>query len=182
MEHEINRATIWCGSPDMVNESTQSVVFLLIFLLTRQNAGKWTLMYRTAWAINPLVALNLSQRFIQSEDIASRELIESIYRMPTSVRMAPQGVSYLIKNRSNRLRHILTWSAVSPIEAIDLLGPDSVFHPWIIQYAIFVLEYFPIDQVFFYIPQIVQSLRYDSYGLYVSLSQHLLQAISNSSS
>ena len=56
------------------------------------------------------------------------------------------------------------WNPVAPIEAISLLCNPERFHPWVLQYAMHVLEYFPIDQVFFYIPQMVQALRYDSVG------------------
>jgi hypothetical protein len=109
--------------------------------------------------------MNLSQRFIQSSDIASRELSDLIVGSPTSVYKSPLGVSHLLSKKGDELRYLLMWIPVSPIEAIALLGPQASTHPWVIQYAIFVLEYFPADQVFFYIPQIVQSLRYDTFGI-----------------
>jgi hypothetical protein len=37
-------------------------------------------------------------------------------------------------------------------------------HPWLTQYCIRVLESFSSDVVFFFIPQIVQALRYDAQG------------------
>ena len=55
-------------------------------------------------------------------------------------------------------------SPVSPISAISLLAPDTKPHPLALQYAIRVLEFFPAQQVFFYVPQIVQALRYDQLG------------------
>jgi phosphatidylinositol 4-kinase len=108
--------------------------------------------------------MNLSQRFIQSSEIATKELDDLIMHSPTSVCQSPLGVSHLLAKKGDELRYLLTWIPVSPIEAIALIGPQSSMHPWVIQYAIFVLEYFPADQVFFYIPQIVQSLRYDTFG------------------
>jgi phosphatidylinositol 4-kinase len=37
-------------------------------------------------------------------------------------------------------------------------------HPCVIQYAVRALESHPVDVTFFYVPQIVQTLRYDVLG------------------
>ncbi|KAI8817561.1 kinase-like domain-containing protein, partial [Fimicolochytrium jonesii] len=58
----------------------------------------------------------------------------------------------------------LHWTAVPPITAVSLLGQQYKMHPWILQYAVRVLEHFPVEHVFFYIPQMVQALRYDTVG------------------
>ena len=59
---------------------------------------------------------------------------------------------------------MLFWAPAAPITAISFLDGKFNQDPWILQYAIRILEHFPIEQVFFYIPQLVQALRYDKLG------------------
>lgn len=42
--------------------------------------------------------------------------------------------------------------------------PEYGNHPFILQYALRALESHPVDITFFYVPQIVQALRYDELG------------------
>jgi phosphatidylinositol 4-kinase len=58
----------------------------------------------------------------------------------------------------------LYWDPVTPIIAIQILSQTQKLQPWVVQYAIRSLEDFPITHVFFYIPQLVQGLRYDALG------------------
>ena len=53
---------------------------------------------------------------------------------------------------------------MSPITAANYFLPAFKGNPNILQYAMRSLEYYPVDLVFFYVPQIVQALRYDDYG------------------
>ena len=164
LEHEINRSIVWTTS------STKDELLLPEngqFILP----SKWSVYYKIAWAINPLVALHISFRFPHTSEVANKELSDLITANPTKVLHSSIGVSHLIPNitRDSRIwnegRFLLLWYPISPIDAIALLGPDGFSdNPWVIQYAIGVLEFFPVDQVFFYIPQIVQSLRFDEFG------------------
>jgi phosphatidylinositol 4-kinase len=51
-----------------------------------------------------------------------------------------------------------------PVTAITYLMPRYSGLPQMLQYAIRSLEHFDVDIVFFYIPQLVQALRYDRLG------------------
>ncbi|KAI9102444.1 kinase-like domain-containing protein [Phlyctochytrium arcticum] len=82
------------------------------------------------------------------------------------------------------MKYILHWTAVPPITGVSLLGQQYKMQPWILQYAVRVLEHFPVDHVFFYIPQMVQALRYDTVGyiehfilLAAKTSQHFAHQI-----
>jgi len=58
----------------------------------------------------------------------------------------------------------LYWTPVSPIHAVSFLANKTETNSWEIQYSLRVLEHFPADMIFFYVPQIVQLLRNDPLG------------------
>jgi len=53
---------------------------------------------------------------------------------------------------------------VNPITAVTFFLPVYRNHPYLIQYAMRALESHSVDVTFFYVPQIVQTLRYDVLG------------------
>ncbi|OUM62674.1 hypothetical protein PIROE2DRAFT_66326 [Piromyces sp. E2] len=62
------------------------------------------------------------------------------------------------------MKSLLYWTHVSPIHAISFLANKAENNSWEIQYSLRVLEHFPADMIFFYVPQIVQLLRNDPLG------------------
>lgn len=58
----------------------------------------------------------------------------------------------------------MIWAALNPISAVTFFLPAYGNHPSIIQYAVKALESSSVDVTFFYVPQIVQTLRYDTLG------------------
>ena len=53
---------------------------------------------------------------------------------------------------------------MNPITAVTYFLPAYGNHPFILQYAMRALESHSVDVTFFYVPQIVQTLRYDALG------------------
>jgi phosphatidylinositol 4-kinase len=60
-------------------------------------------------------------------------------------------------------QYLLVWASVTPIVAVTYFQQDEQ-DPLVLQYAHRVLEQHPVDLTFFFIPQIVQALRYDKLG------------------
>ena len=61
-------------------------------------------------------------------------------------------------------QYLLYWAAVNPITAVTYFLPAFKHDPFILQYAMRALESHSVDVTFFYVPQIVQTLRYDFLG------------------
>ena len=59
---------------------------------------------------------------------------------------------------------MLYWAPVNPISAVTYFLSGYSNHPYIVQYAVRALESHSVDVTFFYVPQIVQTLRYDTLG------------------
>lgn len=59
---------------------------------------------------------------------------------------------------------MLYWAPVNPTEALTYFLPAYGNHPFILQYAMKALESHPIDVRFYFVPQLVQALRYDALG------------------
>ena len=60
---------------------------------------------------------------------------------------------------------MLTWARCSPLRALSLFCKRTLpIHPITAQYATRVLNSSPAKAVLFYIPQLVQAVRYDDLG------------------
>ncbi|KAL6709717.1 Phosphatidylinositol 4-kinase stt4 [Coniothyrium glycines] len=126
-----------------------------------------TAYLRTAWAENPAIAVHLPKRF-QSPRLAT-ELRFQILNFPHRVLEEPDALEILLGNQlpsdvSFQLKYLLYWTPANPITAVTYFLPAYGNHPFIIQYAMRALESHSIDVMFFYVYQIVQTLRYDVLG------------------
>ena len=76
-------------------------------------------------------------------------------------------VSYLVQGFESANSHgqyLLFWDPVPPIIAATYFEHRYHGDPIIIQYAHRVLAQHPVEVTFFFVPQIVQALRYDELG------------------
>lgn len=129
--------------------------------------GMLSSVLRTAWAENASLAVQLTARFASSK-LAS-EVRSMISKSPFRAIAEPDALQILIGpalpvDVSIHLKYLLYWAPVNPITAITYFLPEYRNDPFIIQYAMRALESHSVDVTFFYVPQIVQTLRYDVLG------------------
>ncbi|KAF2474802.1 phosphatidylinositol 3-kinase 3 [Lindgomyces ingoldianus] len=122
---------------------------------------------KTAWAENPALAVHLPQRF-QSQRLTT-EVRWMVLNFPHKVLDEPDSIEILLESKlpddvSFQLKYLLFWASVNPMTAVTYFLPAYGNHPFIIQYAMRALESHSVDVTFFYVPQIVQTLRYDVLG------------------
>ena len=136
------------------------------------NAGKSTPevilpVVKTAWIENPSLAVRLAIRFVSP--IIANAVRSLLLRYPEKAIAEPDSLPLLIGHSlptdiSTQLKYLLYHAAVNPITSVNYFLPEYRNHPLIIQYAMRALESHPVDITFFYVPQIVQTLRYDVLG------------------
>ncbi|KAL8950214.1 MAG: hypothetical protein Q9222_003743 [Ikaeria aurantiellina] len=135
-----------------------------------------------AWAEDPSLAIHLATRF-QSLRLTTevRRLLllhpERAVAEPDALQILlgpslPNDVNTQLKVfcsgpinlKANSTQYLLYWAPVNPITASTYFLPEYCNHPFILQYAMRALESHSVDVTFFYVPQIVQALRYDALG------------------
>ncbi|MCJ1471877.1 phosphatidylinositol-4- kinase [Lambiella insularis] len=124
-------------------------------------------MFRAAWAESPALALQLQNRF--QLPTLTREFRWLLLNFPEAALGEPDALQILLENGlpgdvSYHLKYLLYWAPVNPISAVTYFLPAYGNHPFILQYAMRALESHSVDITFFYVPQIVQTLRYDALG------------------
>lgn len=129
-----------------------------------------------AWDIDPVLAVYLVERF-KSNDLASR-LEALIGKSPLKVVSVPEALPYFLRARNSRKvdasvdHQLVYWASVSPIDSINLFLPSYHADSLLLQYAMRSLKSHDVDITFFYVPQLVQSLRYDVSGY---VEQYILE-------
>jgi phosphatidylinositol 4-kinase len=64
-------------------------------------------------------------------------------------------------------QHIIVWAPVTPVIAVTFFERQHGNDPLLLQYAHRVLKQHPVDLTFFFVPQVVQALRFDDLGVYL---------------
>lgn len=127
----------------------------------------WRIAVNNAWDVSPKLAVQLANRFTYPAIPA--ELQRRMIASTSDAVNVPEAFIYLlteknIRNDFSNLKFLLYWAPVPPITATSFFSPVYGRHPLVLQYAMRVLEHFPVETVFFYVPQLVQALRTDTLG------------------
>jgi phosphatidylinositol 4-kinase A len=138
----------------------------------------WPGVVRVSWKLDPYLAVHLSQRFVSQS--MKKEVRRLILAYPEDVIHSPLAAEIMLGDNLSPdltfqlkvhfplyiadLQQLLFWSPVVPPTAITYFLQSFGNNPLILQYAMRSLLHHPIPVTFFYVPQIVQALRYDELG------------------
>lgn len=166
LESELNRMSVW-SNPLNTPGYGNSGNFINTVEKSMLVDDVWKDSVRLAWDIDPRLAVQMSSRF--KLPVVESELHSLIANNTLDVVNDPEALVILLGDKltpSSRLnlKHLQYWSPVAPITATSYFSPAYNSHPLVLQYAMRTLEYYPVDTVFFYVPQIVQALRSDDLG------------------
>lgn len=122
-------------------------------------------MVLVAFEKNPQLAANIVQRYKGNKN--KQYLSALVKQFPLKCAQVSQLVSVFlshVKSSKSDSHYITYWTPTSPLKSIGLFAPEFSSNPYVLQYSMFSLESHDVNVTFFYVPQIVQSLRYDRTG------------------
>ncbi|WPH03082.1 Hypothetical protein R9X50_00595600 [Acrodontium crateriforme] len=156
IQHEVGRLTVWITplATGSGNNNVKEIAFIPLL--------------KTAWAENPSIAVQLTARYPHSQKLAN-EVRAFILNDPERVIDEPDALYVLLglalpADVKTRLKYLLYWAPINPMAAVTYFMPAYGNQPFILQYAVRALDSHSVDITFFYVPQIVQTLRYDALG------------------
>lgn len=123
---------------------------------------------------------NLASHFLLSKNlifVTDKMVILFLLQLHIlEIRHIPEALPYFvtpkaIDENSTLLQQLPHWAACSITQALEFLTPAYKGHPRVMAYVLRVLESYPPQRVTFFMPQLVQALRYDDevrfYGHFV---------------
>ncbi|KAJ5898628.1 hypothetical protein N7504_008916 [Penicillium tannophilum] len=126
-----------------------------------------TSFLRLAWTESPGLAIQLATRFPSAKmqsDVRWLILNFPEKAIPEASALEIMFESSLPSDVNFQLKYLLFWAPVNPTEALTYFLPAYGNHPFILQYAMRALESHSMDVRFYFVPQLVQALRYDALG------------------
>lgn len=154
MDDEISKIGVWLNSTQPTDSRGT--------FISNQIGGEHI---TKAYAIDPQLAVNLAHRYkLRNLDELLQELITANPLPAISYANAVQYFIGINAGTNMPSHHLLFWEPLAPIDAITLFLPPFGKNSYILQYTMRSLEQHDVNLTFFYVPQIVQSLRYDAKG------------------
>lgn len=171
-QHEADRLEVW-SQPTNTKESASSK--------QKISSEKWVEHARTAFAVDPRIALSLASRF-PTNTFLKAEVTQLVQSHILDIRSIPEALPYFVTPKavdenSALLQQLPHWAACSITQALEFLTPAYKGHPRVMAYVLRVLESYPPERVTFFMPQLVQALRYDEERL---VEGYLLRATQRS--
>lgn len=154
LDDEISKISVWLNPTNPVDTRGSYI--------SNQISG---IHIKRAYLIDPILAINLALRYkVKNLDDLLQQLIIS-HPLPSV--FYPDAVQYFIGiNAGTNMpsHHLLFWEPLSPIDSITLFLPSFGHDPFVLQFTMRSLEHHDVNLTFFYVPQIVQTLRFDKKG------------------
>ncbi|CAH9124376.1 unnamed protein product [Cuscuta epithymum] len=169
-QHEADRLDVWAHP--VAKEST---------LRPKISSEKMVEYTKTAFSVEPRIAFGLASRFPNNNALRG-ELTQLVQSHIVEIRSIPEALPYFvtpkaIDENSALLQQLPHWASCSITMALEFLTPPYKGHPRVMAYVLRVLESYPPDCVTFFMPQLVQALRYDEEKL---VEGYLLRATQRS--
>ncbi|XP_041457096.1 phosphatidylinositol 4-kinase alpha-like [Lytechinus variegatus] len=172
--NEIERLCCWCNPLDNPEVKLPGEELVANWRVqTPTNERTWRDFAHLAWEVSPHLACQLPVRFKASESLV-KEVTRSVRLNPMAVSDLPSAIHFLVTEHSvdsdvAELSHILCWAPVPPVTALSYFSQQYPPHPLTAQYATRVLQDYPPEALLFYVPQLVQAVRYDTFGFVTEL-------------
>jgi len=179
-ESELSRLSVWVNPTNDIKRSTDATGATERGLFDTT----WVALIHSIWNIDPAIVVHLPERF--KLPLIRHEVSRLVRSSPKQVLHVCEAVHFLlgenfdptvwrdhkVGSQANHFsnsyfsssQYLLLWQAVPPIIATTYFEQRYNNQPHILQYAHRVLEEHPVELTFFFIPQVVQALRYDTLG------------------
>ncbi|CAA0807594.1 Phosphatidylinositol 4-kinase alpha 1 [Striga hermonthica] len=154
-QHEADRLEVWAQPVGSKENATKLKI----------SSDKWIEFARTAFSVDPRIALSLAARFRANASLKS-EITLLVQSHILEIRSIAEALPYFVTPKavdenSTLLQQLPHWAACSITQALEFLTPAYKGHPRVMAYVLRVLETYPPERVTFFMPQLVQALRYD---------------------
>ncbi|XP_051147386.1 phosphatidylinositol 4-kinase alpha 1-like isoform X2 [Andrographis paniculata] len=154
-QHEADRLEVWAQPVGSKEGSSRLKI----------SSDKWIELARTAFAVDPRIALSLAAMFPTNATLKT-EITQLVQSHILEIHSIPEALPYFVTPKavdenSTLLQRLPHWAPCSITQALEFLTPAYKGHPRVMAYVLRVLESYPPEKVTFFMPQLVQALRYD---------------------
>lgn len=155
-QHEADRLEVW-AQPLNTKDNTS--------FRNKISSERWVEYARTAFSVDPRIACCLTSRFYTNSSMIA-EVTQLVQANIFNLRTIPQALPFFVTPKavdenSVLLQQLPHWAACSITQALEFFTLPLKGHPRVMAYVLRVLESYPPERVTFFMPQLVQALRYD---------------------